>query len=112
MNANGAQNYCFSARLLQDFYMFYNMFFIFFSTFLAFYLVVSKLFTNFAAENQIVHTYDAMGNWQMTTYYTRKVALVENHRDRTNDTLNQKTVPESRTIPKIEWKLLKRTWIR
>gem|GEM_PF-2118043 len=33
MNANGAQNYCFSARLLQDFYMFYNMFFIFFALF-------------------------------------------------------------------------------
>ena len=49
MNANGAQNYCFSVRLLQDFYMFYNMFFIFFRTFFAFYLVVSKLFTNFAA---------------------------------------------------------------
>ena len=93
MSANGAQNYCFSARLLQDFYMFYNMFFIFFSTFFALYLVVSKLFTNFAAGNQIVHTYDAMGNWQMTTYYTRKVALVENHRDWTNDTPNQRTVP-------------------
>ena len=69
------------------------MFFIFFCTFFAFYLVVSKLFTNFAAGNQIMHTYDAMGNWQMTTYYTRKVALVENHRDRTIDSLNQRTVP-------------------
>ena len=32
--------------------MFYNMFFIFFSTFLALYLVVSKLFTNFAGGNE------------------------------------------------------------
>ena len=99
-SANGAQKYCFSVRLLQDFYMFYNMFFIFFCTFFALYLVVSKLFTNFAGGNQIVHTYDAMGNWQMTTYYTRKMALVENHRDRTNDTLNQRTVPCTFWIPK------------
>ena len=31
----------------------------------------------FTNGNQIVHDYDAMGNRQMTTYYTRKVALVE-----------------------------------
>ena len=47
--------------------MFYNMFFIFFCIFFAFYLVVSKLFTNFAAGNQIVHDYDAMGNRQRIT---------------------------------------------
>ena len=31
----------------------------------------------FSNGNQIVHTYDAMGNRLRTTYYTRKVDLVE-----------------------------------